>query len=220
MTRPLGTTVLVLAAAFLAGCAVTSGSTRESVGETIHSISVSNTIQFRYQGDRVLAPLGLRVETYRREVFVSGLVQNDAQRVRAVAIARDTPGVLAAYFVDTDLPGRPVSRAHCRAGAEQVWSALVAAVRAAGYQVEERREGRSLVTSWRRLSPSWRTLWMGSQERVRLSLFPHGHANGVVTVIAVVDRLDEGSVSWQIEREQAVLDGIREALERAAASRS
>ncbi|MBI2164721.1 MAG: hypothetical protein HYU32_11530, partial [candidate division NC10 bacterium] len=50
--------------------------------------------------------------------------------------------------------------------------------------------------------------------------FPHGHANGVVTVIAVVDRLDEGSVSWQIEREQAVLDGIREALERAAASRS
>ncbi len=217
MTRLLGTTVLALAAAFLAGCAITPGSTRESVGETIHSLSVSNTIQFRYQGDRVLAPLGLRVETYRREVFVSGLVQNDAQRVRAVAIARDTPGVLAAYFVDTDLPGRPVSRAHYRAGAEPVWSAALATVRAAGYQVEERREGRSLVTSWRRLSASWRTLWMGSQERVRLSLFPHGE---VVTVIAVVDRLDEGSVSWQIEREQAVLDGIREALERAAASRS
>lgn len=217
MTRPLGATALVLAAALLSGCAITSGSSHESVGETIHSLSVSNTIQFRYQGDRVLAPLGLRVETYRREVFVSGLVQNDAQRVRAVAIARDTPGVLAAYFVDTDLPGRPVSRAHYRAGAEQIWSAVVAGIRAAGYQVEERREGRSLVTSWRRLSPSWRTLWMGSRERVRLSLFPQGD---VVTVIAVVDRLDEGSVSWQIEREQAVLDGIREALGRAAASRS
>lgn len=213
MRRRLGTAILALAAVSVAGCAVTSDSARESVGDTIHGISVSNTIQFRYQGDRVLAPLGLRVETYRREVFVSGLVQNDAQRARAVAIARDTPGVLAAYFVDTDLPGRPVSRAHYRASADRVWSAAVAAVRAAGYQIEARQEGRSLVTSWRWLAPSWRTLWVDSQERVRLALYPHG---GVVTVIAVADRLDEGSLSWQIEREQVMLDGIRDALGQAA----
>lgn len=213
MRRLLGTAVLALAAFTVAGCAVTSGSTRESVGETIHSISVSNTVQIRFQGDRVLAPLGLRVETYRREVFVSGLAQNDAQRARAIAIARDTPGVLTAYFVDTDPPGQPVSRAHYRASAEQVWSAAVAAVRAAGYQIEERQAGRTLVTSWRRLASSWRTLWLENQERVRLSLFPH---RDVVTVIAVVDRLDEGGVSWQIEREQAVLEGIRKALGQAA----
>lgn len=219
MRRRPERSLLALAAVWLAGCALTPGSPRESVGETIHSLSVSNTIQLRYQADRLLGPLGLRVETYRREVFVSGLVQNDAQRTRAVAIARDTPGVLAAYFVDTDLPGRPVSRAHYRAGAEQVWSAALAAVRAAGYQVELLREGRALVTSWRWLSPSWRTLWVQSQERMRLWLFPGGQANDVVTVIAVADRLDEGTVSWQIERERAILNAIGEALGQAAAPR-
>jgi hypothetical protein len=205
--------VLAVAAASLGGCAFASGSTLESVGQTIHSISVSNTIQFRYQGDRVLAPLGLKVETYRQEVFVSGLVQNDAQRARALAVARDTPGVLAAYFVDTDLPGRPVSRAHFRASVDRVWAVAAGAVRAAGYQIEDRQDGRSLVTRWRWVTPAWRTLWLGTQERIRLALHPLGD---VVTVIAIADRLDLGSPAWQIEREHSLLRAIREALGHAA----
>ena len=218
MNRAPGVTVLLLAAAVsAAGCAVTSGSPRESVGGAVHSISVSNTIQIRYQADRLLAPLGLTVETYRREVFISGLVQNDAQRARAVAIARDTPGVLDAYFVDTDLPGRPVSRQHYRASAQDVWAATVAAVRANGYQIEQQQEGRGLVTGWRRLNPSWPTLWLPSQERVRLALYPHGD---VVTVIAVVDRLDEGNLFWQLGREQTILRNIQEVLASAASSGS
>jgi hypothetical protein len=218
MKRGLSIAVLVLAAGVsVAGCAVTSGSPRESVGATIHSISVSNTVQIRYQADRLLAPLGLRVQTYRREVFISGLVQNDAQRARAVAIARDTPGVLDAYFVDTDLPARPVSRQHYRASAQDVWAATVAAVRANGYQTERQQEGRTLVTSWRRLNPGWPTLWLPTQERVRLALYPHGD---VVTVIAVADRLDEASLSWQIEHEQTILRNIQDALSSTAASGS
>jgi hypothetical protein len=187
------------------------------VGGAVHSISVSNTIQIRYQADRLLAPLGLTVETYRREVFISGLVQNDAQRARAVAIARDTPGVLDAYFVDTDLPGRPVSRQHYRAGAQNVWAATLAAVRANGYQIEQQQEGRTLVTSWRRLNPGWPTLWLPTQERVRLTLYPHGD---IVTVIAVADRLDEGTLSWHLGREQTILRNIQEALASAASSGS
>jgi len=218
MIRRIPPRVLVLTLTLaIAGCAFTSGSSRESVGEMIHSISVSNTIQFRYQGDPVLAPLGLKIETYRREVFISGLVQNDAQRARAVAIALDTPGVLAAYFVDTTLPGRPVSRAHYRAVSAEVWAATLAALRAAGYQIEKRQEERSLVTAWRRLSPSWRTLWMGTQERLRLALYASG---GTVTVIAVADRQDEGNPSWEIEREEAILRTIGAALDRATAIRS
>lgn len=202
--------VLLLAAAiFAAGCAVTSGSHRESVGELVHGISVSNTIQIRYQADRLVAPLGLKVETYKREVFISGLVQNDAQRARAVAIARDTPGVLDAYFVDTDLPGRPVSRARYRASAAQVWAAAVAAVQAHGYVIQQQQEGRSLVTSWRRLEPGWVNLWLSTQERARLALYPHGE---VVTLIAVADRLDEQTLSWQIEREEAILRAVQEKL--------
>ncbi len=208
--------VLTLSLA-IAGCAFTSGSTRESVGETIHSISVSNTIQFRYQGDPVLAPLGLKVETYRGEVFVSGLVQNDAQRARAVAVARDTPGVAAAFFVDTVLPGRPVSRAHYKSGMAEVWAATLAAIRAAGHQIEKRQDERLLVTAWRRLTPSWRTLWMGTQERIRLALYAYGET---VTVIAVADRQDEGSLSWQIEREESILRTIRNALGRATSPQS
>ena len=202
--------VLVLAGVVsLAGCAVTSGSTRESLGEAVHSISVTSTIQIRYQADRLLAPLGLSVETYRREVFISGLVQNDAQRARAVAIARDTPGVLDAYFVDMDLPGRPVSRQHYRASIQDVWTATLAAVRANGYQIEQKQEGRTLVTGWRRLSPGWVNMGLPAQERVRLALYPHGN---VVTVIAVVDRPDEATVSWQIEHEQTILRNIQDAL--------
>lgn len=210
MRRGLSIAVLVLAAGVpVAGCAVTSGSPRESVGATIHSISVSNTVQIRYQADRLLAPLGLRVQTYRREVFISGLAQNDAQRARAVAIARDTPGVLDAYFVDMDLPSRSVSRQHYRGSAQEVWAAAVAAVRANGYQIEQQQEGRTLVTSWRRLNPGWPTLWLPTQERVRLGLYLHGE---VVTVIAVADRLDEASLSWQIQREQTILRNIQDAL--------
>jgi len=229
MTRriPPGIMILTLILATL-GCAFTSGSTRESVGETIHSISVSNTIQFRYQGDPVLAPLGLKVETYRREVFISGLAQNDAQQARAVAIARDTPGVLAAYFVETTLPGRPVSRAHYKARAAEVWAAILTAIRAAGYQIEKRQDESSLVTEWRRVAPSWRTLWISTYERIRLALYADGHAgghapghaSGVVMVIAVADRQDEGSLNWQIEREETILRAIRDVLSRAASTRS
>jgi hypothetical protein len=210
MSRIPSLAVLLLAAAVsVAGCAVTSGSHRESVGGSVHSISVSNTIQVRYQADRLLAPLGLKVETYRREVFISGLAQDDAQRARAVAIARDTPGVLDAYFVDTDLPGRPVSRAHYRASAAQVWAAAVAAVHAHGYVIQQQQEGRSLVTSWRRLEPGWVNLWLPTQERARLALYAHGD---VVTVIAVADRLDEQTLSWQLDREEIILRTVQEKL--------
>lgn len=206
---PRGGALVLAAAAALSGCAVTAGSPRQSVGETILGISASNTIQIRYQADPVLAPLGLRVRTYRREVFVSGPAQNEAQRARALAIARDTPGILDAYFADTDLPGRPVSRAHYEAGAEAVWTAMVAAVRAAGYQIARQQVGRSLETEWRFLPGSWATLGLTSRERVRLALYAHGD---IVTVIAVADRLDGGSLPWQIEREEAMLRNIRKAL--------
>lgn len=210
MKGGLGIALLVLGAGVsVAGCAVTSGSPRESVGATIHSISVSNTVGIRYQADRLLGPLGLKVYTYNREVYICGLAQNDAQRARAVAIARDTPGVLDAYFVDTDLPSRPVSSQHYRASAQEVWAATVAAVRANGYQIEQQQEGRRVVTNWRRLNPGWPTLGLPTQERIRLALYPHGD---VVTVIAVADRLDEETLSWQIQREQTVLRNIQDAL--------
>lgn len=216
MNQAPGVAVLLLAAVFSAGgCAVTSNSPRESVGGAVHSLSVSNTIQIRYQADRLLAPLGLTVETYRQEVFISGLAQNDAQRARAVAIARDTPGVLDAYFVDMDLPGRPVSRQHYRASAQEVWAATLAAVRANGYQIEKQEERRSIVTGWRPVNLGWATTWLPTQERVRLALYPHGE---VVTVIAVADRLDAGSLSWPLQREKTILRNIQEALTGSAAS--
>ncbi len=208
-------TAVVMLTACLAGCAVTTGSTRESVGDAVHSARITSMIALRYQADRLLAPLGLRVETYRREVFISGLVQDEAQRARAVTIAQDTPGVLAVYFVDTDLPGRPVSRAHYRATPEEVWGAALAAIRAAGYQIENRRVGRSLVTQWKRVQPGWRTLWLSTQERVRLALYPHGE---IVTVIAVVDRLDEGTLLSKTRNEESILQNIREALDQRVSS--
>ncbi len=208
-------TAVVMLTACLAGCAVTTGSTRESVGEAVHSTRITSMIALRYQADRVLAPLGLRVETYRREVFISGLVQDDAQRARAVTTARDTPGVLAAYFIDTDLPSRPVTRAYYRATPEEVWGAVLAAVRAAGYQIEDRRDGRSLVTQWKRVQPDWRTLWLSTHERVRLALYPHGE---IVTVIAVVDRLDGGTLISQTRSEETILRNIREALDQRVSS--
>ena len=193
-------------AIFLAGCALTSGSERESVGEGMHSIRISTAIRLRYQADRVLAPLGLTVETFKREVFISGLAQNEAQRSRAMAIARETSGVVAAYFVDTDLPGRPVSRAHIRAGKERVWGASLAAVREAGYRIETEQERRFLVTRWKQVAPSWVTLWEATHGRIRLALYPNGEE---VTLIAVADRLDEGSLRWQITEEEALLRRIQ-----------
>ncbi len=208
--------VLLLLAIPLAGCAVTSGSSRESFGEAIHSNRITGEIEARFQVDRVLAPLGLKVETYRREVFVSGLVQTDAQRARAVAIARNTSGVLDAYFVDTDPPDRPVTRAHIRANGETVWAAALVAIHTAGYQIEDRRDGHTLVTQWRRVPGNWWTLWLTTRERMRLALYPHGQ---IVTVIAVSDRQDGGSLTWQIEREETILQAIQKAIDVTASAR-
>jgi hypothetical protein len=57
--------------------------------------------------------------------------------------------------------------------------------------------------------PSWRTLWLETQERIQLSLYPQGN---MVTVIAVADRLDQGATPWLIDREQAILRGLEAAL--------
>jgi hypothetical protein len=102
-----------------------------------------------------------------------------------------------------------VSRAHFRASVGDVWAVTVAAVRAAGYQIEQQQEGRTLVTSWRRLDSGWVNLWLATQERMRLALYPHGD---VVTVIAVADRLDEVTLSWQINREKNMLRDIGVAM--------
>jgi hypothetical protein len=193
----------------IGGCARTAESPRQSLGEGIHGLWIREAILVRFQADRVLAPLGLTVETSRGEVFVSGLAHSDTQRGRAVAVAQEVSGVTAAYFVDMDRPDRPVSHRQFRAAGPRVWEAGKSAVRSAGYGIESEVEGQMVVSGWRRVPGSWRTLWVSSHERLHLRMYHHAD---LVTVIAVVNRLDEADFGWQTAREQAVLRGMEDLL--------
>jgi hypothetical protein len=173
------------------------------------SLWVERTLTLRYQADPILAPLGLEVTAEAGEVFIAGAAQSELQREHAVKVAQQTSGVAAAYFVEVDRPDRPVTFERFRAGAAQTWEAAVAAVRAAGWRMQEEAAERSLTTAPRRVRGTWVSLGIATQARLHLQLHPRGES---VTVIAVVERLDTADLGWCLDEERRIVRGIGEIL--------
>jgi len=77
--------------AALAGCA--GGPTTSSTGEYIDDSAITTKVKTGLVADRMVSAYDINVETFRGTVILSGFVNTEAQKERAVTIARSTGGV-------------------------------------------------------------------------------------------------------------------------------
>jgi len=75
----------------LQACAPTA--TRESTGEYLDDSAITTKIKTKLLGDPTVSGFAVSVETFRGRVVLSGFVNSQAQVDRAVALAREVPGV-------------------------------------------------------------------------------------------------------------------------------
>ncbi len=80
-----------LLGAAIAGCA--GGPTTSSTGEYIDDSAITTKVKSRFVADPMVSAYDIHVETFRGVVNLSGFVNTEAQKERAVTIARGTAGV-------------------------------------------------------------------------------------------------------------------------------
>ena len=87
--RPLkaltASTILVLFAAALAGCASTTGKT---VGENVDDVTITSEVKAKLAAEKISTLTKIGVDTERRTVYLTGTVDTAEMRTRAEEIAR------------------------------------------------------------------------------------------------------------------------------------
>jgi osmotically-inducible protein OsmY len=83
--------VLTVTGFVLQACAPTA--TRESTGEYLDDAAITTKIKTKLLGDPVVSGFAVSVETFRSRVVLSGFVNSQTQVDRAIALAREVPGV-------------------------------------------------------------------------------------------------------------------------------
>lgn len=81
----------VMVALTLAACGATPQ--RESTGEYLDDSVLTTKVKTALLNDPVVSGLAVNVETFKGIVQLSGFVKTDAERNRAIELARDVQGV-------------------------------------------------------------------------------------------------------------------------------
>lgn len=100
---PLGPLVLAFALA-LGACAGTA--TQESTGEYLDDSAITAKINAKLIADPKVSYFAIKVQTWKGHVILSGFVDNEEERERAIALAKEVPGVKeikGAIFLKTEL---------------------------------------------------------------------------------------------------------------------
>lgn len=82
---------LWLSVALLYACAPTP--TRESPGEWLDDSTITAKVKAKFLTDPIVSFFAISVETFRGVVLLSGFVNTAEQRDRAIALAKEVPGV-------------------------------------------------------------------------------------------------------------------------------
>jgi osmotically-inducible protein OsmY len=85
--------VLIAAFALVAGCASTS--TQESTGQYMDDSAITAKVKAAIFNDPSLKSAEINVETFKRQVQLSGFVSSSANMDEAVSVARGVGGVLS-----------------------------------------------------------------------------------------------------------------------------
>ena len=83
--------ILALALLGTAGCAVTSG--QSSVGQYVDDATITTRVKTRFAEDPQVSAMRISVETLNGTVQLSGFASTEAERDRAVQVARGVPDV-------------------------------------------------------------------------------------------------------------------------------
>ncbi len=83
--------VVLLFGILLSGCASTA--TRRSAGEYLDDAVMANKIRTKLIADPLVSFFDISVEVFRGRVVLSGFVTSEAERERAIALAKEVPGV-------------------------------------------------------------------------------------------------------------------------------
>lgn len=75
----------------ISGC--TSTNKQESTGQYLDGTVITTKVKSRLLADKLVRGLPITVKTYKNTVQLSGFVNNSMQKIRAVEIASDVPGV-------------------------------------------------------------------------------------------------------------------------------
>jgi osmotically-inducible protein OsmY len=90
-TQYAGLAVVVVAALIIVGCAATSS--RESTGQFVDDASITTKVKSSFVADPTVSALSIGVETTRGVVHLSGIVDNEQERQRAIQMAQSVAGV-------------------------------------------------------------------------------------------------------------------------------
>jgi osmotically-inducible protein OsmY len=85
--------VFIAAAVLVAGCASTS--TQESTGQYMDDSAITTKVKAAIFNDPSLKSAEINVETFKRQVQLSGFVSTSASMDEAVSVARGVGGVLS-----------------------------------------------------------------------------------------------------------------------------
>jgi hyperosmotically inducible periplasmic protein len=82
---------LVMVAALAAGCAATPE--HRSTGEVIDDAAITTKVKANLLADAMVSAFAISVETSRAAVSLTGIVNSEAERQRAIQIAQEVGGV-------------------------------------------------------------------------------------------------------------------------------
>ena len=88
---PASFALAALLALSVTGCAVSRD--QSTVGQYVDDTGITTRVKARFAEDKTVSAVAIRVETLRGVVQLSGFARSAAERVRAEALARATPGV-------------------------------------------------------------------------------------------------------------------------------
>lgn len=84
---------VILLALLVVRCASTP--TERSTGEVLDDTAMTTKVKATFVGDPVVSALAISVSTFRGVVSLSGIVDTDAERRRAIRLAEELAGVKA-----------------------------------------------------------------------------------------------------------------------------
>lgn len=102
LSKKLGILALSAAIVTATGCSVMRG--QQTAGAYVDDAGITTGIKSAYAADQTVAATAISVETLNGTVQLSGFAKSQAEKDRAVAIARQTKGVVA---VRNDIVVRP-----------------------------------------------------------------------------------------------------------------
>ena len=84
---------LTLILVLFVSCASTKKS--ESIGEYVDNSAISSKIKTKLISEDNISSTSIDVETYKGHVILSGFVDNEVQKQKALKLAKETKGVVA-----------------------------------------------------------------------------------------------------------------------------